>query len=268
MNAVFKDKAIVAIVWIAGIVAVWELGAWSLVNVFHDTMATQKLPYLHEIIIVFINNFKSLLDSGLETLSKSALGFLYGAGIGFILAILMSLSRNIERIAFPYLIISQMIPILGLAPIIYNIVRDADVSRIVIAAYITFFPVCINTLGGLRSVDKDKKDLMYSYAAKKHSVYLKLMLPSALPSLFAGLKIAAPLSVTAAILVEMLGTDEGIGVKILYTLYYGAGGATMFWASVITSALLGILGYFVVTLAERILIPWQHAAMKRVGGDE
>lgn len=266
MDAAKKQRITVAVVWIAGIVALWEGAAWSLVHVFHDGMATQKLPYLHEIVLVFVKNWKSLLTSGFETLSKSALGFLYGSVVGILLAILMSLSKNIERVAFPYLIISQMIPILGLAPIIYNIVRDADVSRIVIAAYITFFPVSINMLSGLKSVDKDRKSLMYSYAAKKHSVYTKLMLPTALPNLFAGLKIAAPLSVTAAILVEMMGTDTGIGVKILYTLYYGAGGATMFWASVITSALLGVFGFVVVSAAERICIPWHRAALKRVGG--
>lgn len=268
MTDVKKDKWLVALVWIAGIIALWEGGAWLLSSVLHDPMATRKLPYLHDILLTFIKNWQSLLESGLETLSKSALGFLYGALIGAALAILMSMSKNLERVAFPYLIISQMIPILGLAPIIYNIVRSADTARIVIAAYITFFPVSINMLSGLKSVEKDRKDMMFSYAARKHSVYTKLMLPSALPSLFSGLKIAAPLSVTAAILVEMLGTDKGIGVKILYTLYYGAGSATVFWASVITSALLGVFGYGVVLLLERICIPWHRATLKRVGDAE
>ncbi|MDN5351484.1 MAG: NitT/TauT family transport system permease protein [Clostridiales bacterium] len=267
MSASLKSKLPVALAWIIGVIAIWEIGAWSLVNIFHDPMATQKLPFLHDIVRVMAQNWASLMDSASVTVSKAALGFLYGSIAGFVIAIVMSLSRNVERVAFPYLIISQMIPILGLAPIIYNIVKDGDTARVVISAYITFFPVSINTLGGIKSVEKDRLDLMYSYAAGKFQVYRKLIIPSAMPYLMSGLKIAAPLSVTAAILVEMLGTDEGIGVKILYTLYYGAGGATMFWASVITSALLGILGYVLISLAEKLLMPWQNTTSKRGGED-
>ncbi|MDR3207828.1 MAG: ABC transporter permease [Oscillospiraceae bacterium] len=258
-------KAIVPAVWVAAFVLIWELAAFVLTQLLPPTLAIQKLPFLHNIAVTFVSNFFSLLESGWVTLSKSFVGFGIGAAVGFLLAVLMSWSKVMEKLAFPYLIISQMIPILGLAPIVYNIVRDGDVSRILISAYITFFPIAANTLSGLKSSGQDERDLMFAYAAKKPTVYRKLLLPSALPHLFTGLKIAAPMSVTAAIVVELLGTSSGIGVKILYTLYYGANGALMFWSSILMAALLGITSYYIVFWAERLCIPWAVAARKKAG---
>lgn len=189
------------------------------------------------------------------TLSRAFLGFLLGGIIGFILAIIMSLSKIAEKVAFPYLIVSQMIPVLGLAPIIFTLAKDMDLSRIIISGYITFFPVSVNMLSGLKSVESDKKELMYSYAAKKPSIYCKLMIPYCLPYLFAGLKIAAPMSITASILVDMLGSSGGIGVKLLYSLYSGT--KDVFWSSVITSAIMGIFSYFIIVILEKICITWK-----------
>lgn len=156
-----------------------------------------------------------------------------------------------------------MIPILGLAPIIFNIVRDMNVSRIVIAAYITFFPVAVNMLSGLKSVEQEKKDLLFSISANKFKVYQKLMFPFAMSYLFTGLKIAAPMAVTASILVDMLGSKSGIGVKILYSLYSNS--TNIFWASVLTSAFMGIISYYMVVFAERLCLPWQNAAPRKEG---
>jgi len=259
-----KDSFIVVIVWIVGILAVWELSAFVLKFVFNDQMASTKLPFPHTVAATFIQNWGTLLEAGFVTFSRAAIGFALGAVVGIILAVIMSLSKTTERIAFPYLIVSQMIPVLGLAPIIFNIVRDMDLSRIVIAAYITFFPVSVNMLSGLRSVEQDKKDLLYSVAANKYHVYRKLMFPSSMPYLFSGLKIAAPMAVTASILVDMLGSSSGIGVKILYSLYSSSN--DIFWASVITSAFMGIIGYYIVVFATRIFVPWQAVSAKKEGG--
>jgi ABC-type nitrate/sulfonate/bicarbonate transport system permease component len=261
MNA---NKWVVVFGWTLIVVLCWEFGAYFLDVGFHDPMAASKLPYLHTVIYTFVVNIQALLVAAGVTLSKAATGFFLGALIGYALAVLMSISRTAERIAFPYLIVSQMIPVLGLAPIIFNLVRDMNSARIIIAAYITFFPVAANTLSGFKSVDPEKRQLMYSYAAKRRAEYVKLMVPFSLPYLFAGLKIAAPLSVTASILVDMLGSKSGIGVKLLYALY---GGATdVFWASVLTSALMGGLSYFIVAATERVCVPWQKAAETAKGG--
>lgn len=249
--------------WIGGVVLVWEVVAFILAIVLKDPQSSAKLPFLHTILWTFIQNGGSLFSQGLMTLSRSGLGFLMGAMVGIILAILMSLFQTIERIAFPYLLISQMIPILGLAPIIFNLVRDMDTARIVIAAYITFFPVSVNMLSGLKSVEPEKLDLMFSYAARTPVTYAKLMLPYSLPYLFAGLKIAAPLSVTASILVDMLGSKNGIGVMLLYSLYGGQ--REIFWASVIMSALMGIASFYLVAALEKPVIPWNRSVFEKEG---
>ncbi|MDR3586718.1 MAG: ABC transporter permease [Desulfosporosinus sp.] len=258
-----KDQRIVAIVWIIGIFVVWELSAFLLKDVLHDPMASTKLPYPHIVAMTFMNNWKTLLEAGAVTFSRAAIGFALGASVGILLAVIMSLSKTMERIAFPYLIVSQMIPVLGLAPIIFNIVRDMNVSRIVIAAYITFFPVSVNMLSGLKSVEQDKKDLLFSIAASKFKVYQKLMFPFSISYLFTGLKIAAPMAVTASILVDMLGSQSGIGVKILYALYSNS--ANIFWASVFTSAFMGIISFYIVIFAERLCLPWKNATPRKDG---
>lgn len=258
-----NEKRLVAVVWIIAIIVLWELLSFLLQNALQDKLAAAKLPYLHTVLLTFFKNWKMLLEAGAVTFSRAAAGFALGAGIGILLAVFMSLSRVMERIAFPYLIVSQMIPVLGLAPIIFNIVRDMNVSRIVIAAYITFFPVSVNMLSGLKSVEQDKKDLLYSIAASKYKIYRKLMFPFSMSYLFTGMKIAAPMAVTASILVDMLGSKSGIGVKILYSLYSNS--TSIFWASVVTSALMGIISYYFVVIAERILFPWKDLSSGKGG---
>lgn len=264
MSVERNDRIFVGIVWGIVIIGLWEVVAFLLQNVFQDPMAATKLPYLHVIIATFIQNAGALLGAGLVTFSRAAAGFLVGGIIGIILAVIMSLSKTVERIGLPYLIISQMIPILALAPIIFNIVKDMDSARIIIAAYITFFPVAINMLSGLKAVERDQKDLLYSVAASQVEIYYKLMFPFSMPYLFTGLKIAAPLAITASILVDMLGSSSGIGVKILYALYSNS--SNIFWAAVLTSALMGISGYYLVVLGEKVLLPWNKTSSKK-GGD-
>lgn len=256
-------RTVTTIAWAVGVIAVWELVAYALAGPLHDPMAASKLPLPQAVVATTLRDAATLAQAAGVTLSKAAIGFALGATVGYLLAVLMSISRTAERIAFPYLIVSQMIPVLGLAPIIFNLVRNMDASRIVIAAYITFFPVAANSLSGFKSVDLEKRQLMHSYATRLPTTYAKLMLPFSLPYLFAGLKIAAPMSVTASILVDMLGSKSGIGVKLLYSLYGGA--MDVFWASVLTSAAMGIFSYLAVLLAERLCLPWQAAALASAG---
>lgn len=253
-----KEKYMINTVWAIGIFLLWELVAFLLDGILHDPMAEAKLPYPHMVIISLVENFSDLMSAAGLTLSRAVMGFMLGALVGFVLAIIMSLSKIAEKIALPYLVVSQMIPVLGLAPIIFTLAKDMNLSRIIISGYITFFPVSVNMLSGLNSVDNEKKELLYSYAAKKPSIYCKLMIPYCLPYLFAGLKIAAPMSITASILVDMLGSSGGIGVKLLYSLYSGT--KDVFWSSVVTSALMGILSYFVIVFLEKVCMPWRKEA--------
>ena len=259
-----KDRRLVTMVWLLSILLLWEVVA-GLSRIFStDQMIEVKLPYPHHVFVTFVNNFMDLTEAGLVTLSRAGMGFALGAFIGIALAILMSFSKMVEKVAFPYLIVSQMIPVLGLAPIIFNIVRDMNLSRIIIAAYITFFPVSVNMLSGLKSVEEDKKDLLAMAAASRYAIYRKLMIPYSMTYLFTGLKIAAPMAVTASILVDMLGSKSGIGVKILYSLYSNR--TDIFWASVMTSAVMGIMSYYLIILVEYLMMPWNRNGSAQGGG--
>ncbi|MGN8646784.1 ABC transporter permease [Gracilibacillus sp. HCP3S3_G5_1] len=253
-------------VWMIGLFILWELGSWVLLNVIEAPMAQSKLPYVHEVAITFVDYGSVLYKEGLVTFSNAGFGFLLGAVLGIILAVLMSISKWVEQMALPYAVASQMVPILGLAPIVYGIMRDEQLARIIIAGYITFFPVAINMLRGLRSVDVSALELMYSLAAKPWKIYWKLRFPAALPSLFSGLKIAAPLAVTGAILVELMGAQNGIGVIMLKNLYYGPSHTYMFWSTVIVGALLGLFSFLLMNILERLVSPWQPEF--RDGGDQ
>ena len=129
--------------------------------------------------------------ASVQTLLRAAVGFLIGMVAGFGLALLMKLSGIVEKLAFPYLMLIQLIPILGMAPIILSLTGSIGVSRIVIAAILTFYPVAANTLAGLKSVQQEKYELMYSYAANRRTIYKKVLIPSCIPYFFTGLKIAS-----------------------------------------------------------------------------
>ncbi|WP_040949142.1 ABC transporter permease [Gorillibacterium massiliense] len=256
----------VFLAWVLSLAILWEAASWLMLNAAHAPMAQSKLPYLHEVLRTFGKYGDTLLKEGGATFTNAALGFVFGATAGVLLAVLMSLSKRIEELAFPYAVASQMIPILGLAPILYGIVRDEQAARVIIAGYITFFPVSLNMLRGLRSTQPAALELMHSYAAKPWEIYWKLRFPAALPGLFSGLKIAAPLAVTGAILVELMGAQHGIGVIMLRNLYYGPSHVYMFWSTVLTGALLGVFCYAVTGLAERLAAPWQPE-FRPHGGD-
>ncbi|MET3505272.1 ABC transporter permease [Halalkalibacter oceani] len=243
--------------WLAGCLLLWELAAWSIRNVIPVANPETKWPYLFEVVIYSISNVPTLAQQGSITFSNALLGFSIGALVGIILALLMSLSQVFEKIVTPYIISSQMIPIIGLAPIVFGIVRDAELSRILMAAYVTFFPVTINMLSGLYGVKKEEQELFRSYASSKWFYYVKLAIPSSLPHLFSGLKLAAPLSMTAAMVVELMGAQDGIGVVMVSSLYYGSSQSNMFWATVLTSALIGMLAYLLISLLEKMITPWQ-----------
>lgn len=261
-------KWAVTLVWVLGIAAAWEIGAF----VVAGTKRTPEnvLPHIWQILYSFVDSKKVsnnmttvqvVMTSARDTLLRAAIGFLLGLTVGFLLALLMKLSGIVEKIIFPYLMIIQMIPILGMAPIILSITGDIGVSRIVIAAILTFYPVATNTLAGFNSVSVEKQELMYSYAANKRTLYAKVLIPSAIPYFFTGLKIAAPMAITASILVDTLQGDGGMGCMLSQSLKH-AMSIYVFWEIVLVSALVGILSSWLMGVIERYVSPLKRIEQK------
>lgn len=263
-----NSKALVTLVWVLGLLVIWEIFAF----IIQTTKRTPEniMPHVWQIFYSLIDpkpvsNGMSCLQVVLfnagQTLSRAGQGFMIGTLIGFVLAILMKLSHIVEKIAAPYLMLIQLIPILGMSPIILAMTHDIGSSRIIIAAILTFYPVATNTLAGLNSVEKQKYELMYSYAAKKSTVYFKMLIPSCIPYFFTGLKIAAPMAITASILVDTLQGDGGLGCMLSQSLKH-AMSIYVFWDIVVFSAVIGVLSCSLMGWIENAVSPLKRIERK------
>jgi NitT/TauT family transport system permease protein len=237
----------------------------------------RTMPHLHDVVAELFEPSRRngpllidvLMDAALFTAKEAAAGFILGALFGFALGALLAHSGLLQRGFLPYIVASQTIPILAVAPMVVVWVNPRlpdglkDWGAVaVIAAYLTFFPVTINTLRGLTSVDPRALELMRSYAASRWRVLWKLRFPAALPFIFAALKIAAPASVVGAIIGELpASVQDGLGGAILNFNQYYVTAPTRLWATNLIAALLGIAFFLVVLLAERLVV---HRAPEHV----
>jgi NitT/TauT family transport system permease protein len=223
-----------------------------------------RLPHLWNIAIALGQPFQRgaeatlaehLFFSALYTWWEAAIGFVLGALLGLGLATAFIHSRLLERAFVPYVIASQTIPIIALAPLIAFAVGQNLLAVIVIATYLTFFPVTIAMIRGLRSVDPRALELMRSYAASPLQVYLKVRLPASLPYLFTALKISATASIVGAIIGEDAGSiDAGLGRVISTFNQYYATGPEKLWTAIIAAALVGIAFFLVIRVAEMVAL--------------
>jgi NitT/TauT family transport system permease protein len=271
---------VLAALWVLweGYRALWESTGWT--RPFPVNATT--MPHLHDIVGTLFDPIREgepllaryMLDAALFTAKEAAVGFVIGATIGFLLGALIARFGVLQRGVMPYVVASQTIPILAVAPMVVvglgsgitvfgHTWVPADWLRVaVIAAYLTFFPVTINTVRGLQSADPLALELMHSYAAGRWRVLWRLRLPSALPYLFAAFKIAATACVVGAIVGELPSSiQSGLGGAILnFNQYYSAEPKNL-WATNLVAAALGIAFFLLVVLAEKLVV---HRAPERL----
>ena len=229
-----------------------------------------NLPHVWNILLTFNEPWQRgadksvaqfLVEAALYTWREALIGFVLGALIGLTLATVFVHSRLLERALVPYVVASQTIPIIALAPLIVFAFGANVTSVVVIATYLTFFPVTIAMIRGLRSFDPRALELMRSYAASRSTIYRRLRLPASLPYLFTALKIAATASIVGAIIGEGPGgIADGLGrVIITYNQYYITGPEKL-WAAIVVSGMLGIAFYLVIVAIEWVVLrgrrPW------------
>ena len=261
--------AVLAVLW-----GLWEgfrwLGETTELRIGQFEANDRTMPHLHDIVGQLFEPSRRngpllidvLWDAALFTAKEAAVGFALGALFGFALGVALAHSGLLQRGFLPYIVASQTIPILAVAPMVVVWVNPRlpdsfkDWGAVaVISAYLTFFPVTINTMRGLTSVDPRALDLMRSCAASGWAVLWKLRVPAALPFIFAALKIAAPASVVGAIIGELPASiQSGLGGAILNFNQYYITSPTSLWATNLIAALLGISFFLVVLLAERLVV--------------
>jgi NitT/TauT family transport system permease protein len=256
---------------LAGLCALWEGFKWfgetTDLKIGAFVVNDRTFPHIHDIIGQLFEPSRRngpmlievLWDAALFTAKEAAVGFALGASIGFLLGTVLAHSRLLQRGFLPYIVASQTIPILAIAPMVVVWLGGRGApdwfSVSVISAYLTFFPVTINTLRGLTSADPRALELMRSYAASPFQIYWKLRLPTSLPFLFTAFKIAATASVVGAIIGELPASiQDGLGGAILNFNQYYATSPPSLWATNLIAALLGITFFLIVVLVERIVV--------------
>jgi len=268
-NALKRVGMLVAV--LAVLCGLWEAFKWfgetTGLRIGAFEVNDRTLPHIHDIVGQLFEPSRRngpmlievLWDAALFTAKEAAVGFALGASIGFVLGVILAHSGLLQRSFLPYIVASQTIPILAIAPMVVVWLGGRGFpdwfSVSVIAAYLTFFPVTINTLRGLTSVDPRALELMRSYAAGSFEILWKLRLPTSLPYLFAAFKIAATASVVGAIIGELPASiQDGLGGAILNFNQYYATSPPSLWATNLIAALLGITFFLIVVVAERIVV--------------
>ena len=247
---------------VVAIVAVWYLAAW-LVRAGGDASAAAKLPYPHDVLEKMVNTGPTLVDATWSTASRAVMGFFIGLLVGTGFGVLMIQSRWIEHGIVPFVLASQMVPLIALVPILRAVLKDPDLVRLYVTGYVSFFIVSIAVLRGLKNASPNALELMGSLNASRWTTLRYLQLPAALPFIFSGLRVAAPLSLIGAILVDYLGARNGLGYLLVASLSIGSSQATLLWAALVVSLALGLAFTRAVVLVERRMSFWQPAYRER-----
>jgi NitT/TauT family transport system permease protein len=237
---------------------------YTVSELIEGTMSAERplLPAPHQVISAFVDSVfgyaptapRSLVYHSTVTLSATLLGFILGAMLGIGLALMIVHSRVLEKSLLPWIICSQMVPILALAPIFVVVLGAIGLQGLlpksIISAYLCFFPITIGMVKGFTAPDPMQLDLMRTWSATPRQVLSKLRWPSAVPFLFASLKVAITISLIGAIVAELpTGAEAGIGARLLAGSYYGQ--TIQIWAALVAAAILasGLIG--LVGLTER-----------------
>jgi NitT/TauT family transport system permease protein len=233
---------------LVAVIAVWQ------VAVLLFAVPSYLLPAPGRVFQKLLSAWPVLLGSSLYTLQEILLGFLLSVAVGVPLAVAIVSSRRCERILYPVLVGSQVVPKVAVAPLFVVWFGFGMTSKVLIAFLIAFFPVVIDAVVGLRSVEPEKLYVARSMGANAWQLFWKVRLPKALPSLFGGLKVSITLAVVGAIVGEFIAAEQGIG-RVLLTAN-GNMDTELLFAGIIVLTVMGVLLFLVIDLLERWLLPW------------
>ena len=237
------------------LVAAWEVG------VRVARIPAFVLPPPSAIWLKFLGDIPLLAQHALVTIQEVVAGFLVAAVFGLLVAILIVQFRTVERVVYPYVIASQTVPKIAIAPLLIIWLGAGMLPKILIVAVTAFFPVTVNTITGFRAVEEHYLNLLRSVAASDAQVFRRLRVPYALPYIFAGLKLATTLSVLGAIVAEFMGASEGLGYLILASTFNFE--VARVFVALALLVLLGVAFFGLIAWLERRL-SWKGAAPSTV----
>jgi NitT/TauT family transport system permease protein len=249
-----RNGPVLAIVTI--IFAAWEIAVRAL------SMPDYILPSPWVIAAKIVSAWQLLLVNAFVTFQEILLGFALSVVIAIPLAIAVVYSRIFERVAFPFMVSLQTIPKVALAPILVMWLGYGILPKVMVAFLISFFPIVINSVIGMRSAEKEMIYLVQSMGASELTTFLKIRLPKALPSIFGGLKVGMGQAVVGATVGEFIAAEHGLGY--LQLISQVRLDTPLLFAAVVVLSLLGVLLFHAVTLVERIALPWSRVTTEAV----
>lgn len=198
-----------------------------------------------------------IINNTYITVYETVVGFILATIIGLGLAVSMVYSRTIEKTLYPILLFAQVIPKVSVAPLFIVWFGFGEAPKILLAVLISFFPIVISSVAGFRGVDSELLDLAATMGSSELRTFRKIRFPAALPQIFSGLKIGVTLAVTGAVVGEFVGSGSGLGYVLIVA--NGNMDASTLFATLIVLALMGIILFWLVQVAENILIPWSDS---------
>jgi ABC-type nitrate/sulfonate/bicarbonate transport system permease component len=244
---------------VAAFVAIWQ-GATDILDV-----PKWLLPSPADIAEALISSNQMLALHGWVTLQEVIIGFALAFVVGVALAGAIAYSRTVERAVYPFVVASQTIPVIAIAPILLIWFGYGLLPKVIVVGLICFFPIVVNTVDGLRAVDPDLVNLLRSMGASRWQLFTKARLPASLPFLFSGTKVAIAVSVIGAVIGEWVGASAGLGYLMVRS-------ASQFqtarvFAAVVVLSIMGVALFGMLALCERYVLPWYHTEKRDTGRD-
>jgi NitT/TauT family transport system permease protein len=237
--------------------AVWEVG----VRVFG--VATYLLPPPSLIWTEFSGRWEHVLRNTWVTTEEIVAGYVAAVVVSIPMAIGIAYSRVVERTIYPLIVFLQIVPKIAIAPLFIIWFGFGFTPKLLLVFLLSFFPIVVAAIAGFKSIDEETMELARSTGASEWMIFRKIRLPHAMPSIFTGLKVAAALSSTAAVVAEFVASDKGLGYLLLQ--YNGDLETPMVFATIIVLSVVGLIVYYLVELIEKLAIPW-HVSQRGEGG--
>lgn len=253
MTAARRTFPTLALATALGLIALWEGSVRAL------DIPAYLLPAPSAIVRGLAANWPRVAESAVPTTVNMVGGFLLSAAVGIPLAMALAYSALFERAVYPIVVFLQIVPKIAIAPLFIIWFGFGTMPKLLLVFLLTFFPIVVNAVVGFKTVDPGIMEFARATGARGLRTFLRIQFPSALPSIFTGLKVAAALASTAAVVAEFVSSDNGLGYLII--TYNGQLMTPMVFATIFVLGAIGLGFYYIIELLERFLLPWHIAKL-------
>src|SRR5215475_3736920 len=235
---------------VLGLLGIWEgyVRLWA--------VPKWLLPAPSVITMTLVGSRDLLLDHTLVTFLEVIVGFGLALLGGVLLACAIAMSRTLERVLYPFVIASQMVPIIVIAPLLLIWVGYGLAPKVIVVALTAFFPIVVNMVDGLKSVDPDVVNLLRTMGASRWQIFVKVQVPTSLPFLFSGLRVAMAVSIIGAVIGEWMGSSQGLGYLMIRSKPQFL--TERVFAAIVVLSVMGMALFVLVGVVEKFAIPWWH----------